>query len=234
MPRLALLAPAAMLSPPKVNVPAPTLFKDNKPPTNGLVIVPVKVVFVPSRPVVSVAAKVGWKFVRVPVPAREPMKAEPWPEPTVVEAMPRKSSAVLTWASLRTTAEPWPRNAPEAEMANVPWFTLIGPEKVSERPPTPSTPVPVLVSEVVFWRVALRARATCKGVESGATTLTVRPLPCWSMKPLIVGTPAMASKLLALICPRTVNEPTPVPTWAPMLPCEPPGCCRVRLLTVCV
>ena len=155
--------------------------------------------FVLSRPVAKVAPALGLKFVKVPVPASEPMKAEPWPEPTVAEAIPRKSSAVLTCASLRMTAEPCPRKAPEAEMASVPWLTLIGPAKVNERPPTPRTPEPVFVNSVVFWSVALSAKAICSGSDSGAATLTVSPLLFWSMKPLIVGTPAMAKRLLALI-----------------------------------
>ena len=188
-----------MLSPPSVNVPVPTLFRESRPPTNGLVIVPVKAVFVLSRPVAKVAPAVGWKFVSVPVPASEPMKAEPWPEPTVTEPIPRRSSAVLTSDSFRTTAEPSPRKAPEAEMANVPSLTSIGPVKVSERPPIPSTPGPVLVNEVVFCSVAFSAKAICSGIDSGAATLTARPFPFWSMKPLIVGTPAMARRLLALI-----------------------------------
>ena len=114
------MPPAAMLSPPTVNVPVPSLFKDSRPPTNGLVIVPTKEVFASSRPVARVAPAVGWKFVNVPVPASEPIKAEPWPEPTVTEPIPRRSRAVLTSDSFRTTAEPSPRKAPEAEMANVP------------------------------------------------------------------------------------------------------------------
>ena len=84
-------------------------------------------------------------------------------------------------------------------MANVPSLTLIGPEKVNERPPTPRTPVPVLVNAVVFCSVVFSAKAICSGIDSGAATLTARPFPFWSMKPLIVGTPAMARRLLALI-----------------------------------
>ena len=62
-------------------------------------------------------------------------------------------------------------------MANVPSLTSIGPVKVSERPPTPSTPAPVLVNEVVFCSVVFRANAICSGIDSGAATLTTKPLP---------------------------------------------------------
>ena len=59
LPKFALLPPAAMLLPPRLKVPLPTLVNESRPPTNGLITLPVKVVFVLSKPVTKVEPEKG-------------------------------------------------------------------------------------------------------------------------------------------------------------------------------